>query len=137
MAAGDNIAVTMNTVSTFNEGVSTAAAFTANAATANTDALKQPYTITPKEASSKGLLLIRSLGAAADGSLTYSVAAGTTAMKANSAATGTVVKNTTVALNLDGRHKNDSGAFVIEITPASTDKCLTDHSLSVAFIELP
>jgi hypothetical protein len=135
MAAGDNIAVTKNSVTAYNTAVSTAAAFTANAATADTDGLKQPYTITPTKAEANGILLIRSTGAAADGNLTYSSAVGVNGMKAGAAATGTVVKNTTVAVKLDGRYKSATGTFVIDITPAGTDKCVTDHALSVAFIE--
>lgn len=135
MAAGDNIAVTKTTITAYNTATSTAAAFTANAATADTDGLKQPYTITPAKAEANGLLLIRSTGAAADGNLTYSIAVGANGMKAGAVATGTVVKNTTVAVKLDGRYKSATGTFVIDITPAGTDKCVTDHALSVAFIE--
>jgi hypothetical protein len=135
MAAGDKIVVTKTTISAYNTNTSTAAAFTANAATADTDALKQPYSIVPTKAEKDGILLIRSTGAAADGNLTYSIAVGVGGMAAGAATTGTVVKNTTAAIKLDGRYKNASGAFEIEITPAGTDKCLTDHALSVAFIE--
>lgn len=47
MAAGDKITVTKNTLTGYNTLTSIAAALTANAATAATDGLKQPYKITP------------------------------------------------------------------------------------------
>lgn len=136
MAAGDKITVTKNVISAYNTNTSLAAALTANAATADTDGLKQPYSIAPTKAESKGLLMIQSTGAAADGNLTYSVAVGANGMKAVAALTGTIVKNTKAVIELDGRYKSATGTFEIDITPAGTDKCVTDHALTVAFIEL-
>ena len=137
MAAGDKITVTKNTLTGYNTLTSIAAALTANAATAATDGLKQPYKITPTKAESKGVLIIQLVGAAAEGNAALSVAIGVNGMAAVAAYTATLTKNETAVIVLDGRYKNASGDFEIEITPAGGDKCTTDHALTVAFIELP
>jgi len=136
MAAGDKITVTKNTLSAFNAATSISAALTANAATADTDGLKQPYAIAPTKAESKGLLIVRSTGAAADGNLTVKLIKGVNGMAAVADLSLTVTKNTTAVIPVDGRFKSATGTFEIEITPAGTDTCLTDHALSVAFVEL-
>ena len=137
MAAGDNINVTLNTLTAYNTFASISAALTANAATADTDALKQPYTFTPTKAESKCLMIVKGTGSAADGNITYSVAAGGTGLAKLAALTGTITKNTTQVITLDGKYKKANGTFYVEFTPAATDKLKTDHALTVAFIELP
>lgn len=129
------VAVTNTTVAKHNTSYSMSTGFTANAATADTDGLAEVFTITPTKAESQGLLVCKSLGASADGNITYSVAVGVNGMAAGAVATGTITKNTEVAIKLDGRYKSATGTFVVTFTPAGTDKLKTDHTFSVAFVE--
>lgn len=137
MAAGDLITITKNTMTAFDSMVSISAALTANAATAETDGLHQPWRYLPTKADAKCLLIVQGTGSAADGNLTMTLTAGVGGMAAAADATYTIVKNTTVVFVLDARYKQEDGYFEFSIDPAGSDKCKTDHALTVAVIELP
>lgn len=111
-------------------------AVTANAATSTTIDATEAFTIVPSAAGHDVLIVINN-GATDQGTITYSVAAGTQ-FGAGAALTGSVVQNTSDAIVLkSAKYKNASGAFVITFTPASGKRLLTDHALSVEVIEMP
>lgn len=125
------VTVTKSTFSAFN----TITAVTSNAATANTDGLAEVFTITPSKAGTKCVLIIGGTGSAADGDIAFSVAAGD--FWAKKAVTGTVAKNTEKMIELEtGNILQDDGTIALTLTPAATDKLLTDHAAYVKFIEL-
>lgn len=136
MAAGDNIAVTLKTLTAFDTEASLAAAYTANAATADTDALAQPYTILPTKANSKGILICKlaALGTGVAG-VTYSIAAGANGMKAGAAKTGTLAKDVDSCIQIDGRYVGADGKITITFTPGASDKMKTDHAFTCVYIE--
>lgn len=136
MAAGDKITATLKTITSYDTIQSLAAALTANAATSDTDGLKQDYDIVPTKANGKGILLCSGIGAAADGDITYSIAVGANGMAAVAAATGTIVKNTMAAIQLDARYVKADGKITVTFTPAGTDKLVTNHSFTCVYIEL-
>lgn len=107
----------------------------ATAATADEDSLAEEFTITPTKAGIKGLLIIGGTGAGADGDITFSLAAGD--LWAGKAIGGTVTKNTEKGILIDSAMvlQND-GTITLTLTPAATDKLLTDHHAYVKFIEL-
>jgi len=124
------VAVTSSKITAFN----TVTAVTANAATADTDALAEVFTITPSRPDYKGVLVIGGTGSAADGNITMSVAAGD--LWASGAVTGTITKNTVKMIELEGgKVKQDDGTILVTLTPAATDKLLTNHAAYVYFIE--
>ena len=140
MAAGDMITATLNTLTAYNTLANITTAATANAGTADTDGLKQDYTFTPTKAESKCLLLVTAIGPTAtkaDDNLAYSVAAGANAFDNNAALTGSITKDTTDIIVLDGKYKSATGTFVVTFTPTANDKIKTNHGLTVNFIELP
>lgn len=124
------VAVTSSKITAFN----TVTAVTANAATADTDALAEVFTITPSRPDYKGVLVIGGTGSAADGNITMSVAAGD--LWASGAVAGTITKNTVKMIELEGgKVKQDDGTILVTLTPAATDKLLTNHAAYVYFIE--
>jgi len=125
------VTVTNSTISAFD----TVTAITSNAATADADALAEVFTITPTKSGRSCAIVIGSTGAAADGNITFSVAAGD--MWANVAVTGTVTKNTEKVIQLEtAKVIKKDGTIALTLTPAATDKLKTDHSAYVKFIEL-
>ncbi len=125
------VTVTNSTISAFN----TITAVTSNVATADTDALAEVFTITPTKSGGKFVLIIGGTGSAADGNISYSVAAGD--FWASKAVTGTVTKNTEKMIQLEtGNILQDDGTILVTLTPAATDKLKTDHSAYVKFIQI-
>lgn len=114
----------------------TKATLTLNAATADTDGLAEVFTFTPTRPN--GVIYITGSGSGADGNIAYSIAAGN--LWAGVAQTGTITKNTSVMIQVDSGNVLTStagvGTFALTLTPASTDKLLTNHALSVAYIEM-
>jgi hypothetical protein len=137
MAAGDNIAVTLKTLTAYNTEASLAAAYIANAATADTDALAQPYTILPTKANSKGILICKlaALGTGVAG-VTYSIAVGANGMKTGTAKTGTLAKDVDTCIPIDGKYIGPDGKIAITFTPGASDKMVTDHAFTCVYIEL-
>lgn len=125
------VTVTNSTLSAFN----TITTVTKNAATADTDALAEVFTITPTAAGHKLLCIIGGTGSSADGNITYSFAAGD--LHAGVAVSGTVTKNTEKMIEVETANVlQDDGTIALTLTPASTDKLLTDHAAYVKFIEM-
>lgn len=125
------VTITKSTISALNA----IATVTKNLATADTDALAEVFTVTPSKAGNKFVIIIGGTGAAADGNLTYSIAAGD--FSNSIAITGTVTKNTEKMIEIDTlRVKQDDGTIAITLTPAATDKLVTDHAAYIKFIEL-
>lgn len=124
------VTVTKSTISAFN----TVTTVTKNAATADVDSTAEVFTITPSKASYKTVLIIGGTGAAADGDITFSIAAGD--LWASGAVTGTVTKNTEKMIELENaRVIKKDGTIALTLTPAATDKLLTDHAAYVKYIE--
>ena len=113
----------------------TFAAVTSIAATANTDGGEEEFTITPAKGCQSGVIIVGGTGSAADGDITYSIAAGD--LWAGKALSGTITQNTTVMIQVEtARVMQDDGTISLTLDPAATDKLLTDHAASVKFIEL-
>lgn len=125
------VTVTNSTIAAFN----TVTAVTSNAATADTDALAETFTITPTKSTGKLLVIIGGTGSAADGNITASIAAGD--LWAGTALSETITKNTVKMLQLEtARYIDDDGEIPLILTPAATDKLLTDHAAYVKVFEL-
>lgn len=125
------VTVTNSTISAYN----TITTVTSNAATADTDALAEVFTITPTKAGNKLLLIIGGVGSAADGNISYSIAAGK--LHASKAITGTVTKNTEKCLMIEtAKILQDDGKILLTLTPIATDKLKTDLTAYVKFIEM-
>lgn len=111
-------------------------AITSNAATSTVADATEAFTIQPSNADNDVVVII-SNPTAAQGSITYSVAAGDF-WGAGQALTGTVENATKDAIVLKGaKYKDEDGKIVITFTPASGKKLLTDHAMTVEVIELP
>ncbi len=109
-------------------------AVTSNAATADVDALAEVFTIEVTEADDNLYVIIGGTGAAADGDITYSF--GTSQMWNKKELTGTVTKNTEAVICVDTANcKQADGTILLTLTPAATDKLLTDHAAYVKVIE--
>jgi len=105
---------------------------TSNAATANTDALAEVFTIETDSASL--LIIIGGTGAAAVADMSYSFAVGQFWNK--ELITGTVTKNTEKVICVDTANcKQADGTILLTLTPGTTDKLLTDHGAYVKVIE--
>lgn len=125
------VTVTNSTIAAFD----TITTVTKNAATADTDALAEVFTITPTKAGHRCVLIIGGTGSAADGNISYSVDAGD--FWAGVAVTGTVTKNTEKMIQLEtAKIMQNDGTIAVTLTPAATDKLKTDHTAYVKFIEL-
>jgi len=125
------VTVTNSTISAFD----TITAVTSNAATADTDALAEVFTITPTEITARLSVIIGGAGSGADGNITFSFAAGD--LWAGVAVAGTVTKNTEQAIQVETAHVlQDDGTILLTLTPAATDKLLTNHAAYVKVIEL-
>lgn len=123
--------VTNSTIAAFN----TVAAVTSNPATAEVDGTAEVFTITPTETTARLLVLIGGTGAAADGDITYSFAAGD--FWAGAAVTGTVTKNTEKIIQVEtSKVLQDNGTIALTLTPASTDSLKTNHAAYVKVFEL-
>ena len=125
------VTVTNSTIAAFD----TITTVTKNAATADTDSTAEVFTITPTKAGHRCVLIIGGTGSLADGNITYSVAAGD--YWASVAVTGTVTKNTEKMIELEtAKILQNDGTIAVTLTPAATDKLVTDHAAYVKFIEL-
>ena len=125
------VTVTNSTIAAFD----TITTVTSNAATANVDGTAEVFTMTPTKAGHRCGLIIGGAGSAADGDISYSVAAGD--FWASVAVTGTVTKNTEKMIELEtAKIMQNDGTIAVTLTPISTDKLLTDHAAYVKFIEL-
>lgn len=125
------VTVTNTTLTAYN----TDSAVTFNAATVDTADGTEVFTITPTGSNARTALFIKNV----TGILAWSVAAGGAwAGQNGSAKTGTTAANTTDVIILEtGKYQSSSGTIVITFTPASGTKLLTNHALSVYFVELP
>lgn len=107
---------------------------TSNAATADVDALAEVFTIEVDESDDNLLIIIGGTGSLADGDITYSF--GTSEMWNQKEITGTVTKNTEAVICVDTANcKQADGTIELTLTPAATDKLLTDHAAYVKVIE--
>jgi hypothetical protein len=124
------VTVTNSTFSALN----TITAVTSNAATADVDALAEVFTITPTQATKSITIIIGGTGAAADGNITASFSAGN--MWGAKALSVTVTKNTVKMIKIDSfKTMQNDGTIDLTLTPAATDKLLTDHAAYVKVIE--
>jgi len=125
------VTITKSTISALN----TITTVTSNAATADTDALAEVFTVAPSKSGTKAVLIIGGTGSGADDAMTYSIAAGD--FWAGKAVTGTVTKNTEKMIEIETANVlQDDGTIAITLTPAATDKLLTNHAAYMKFIEL-
>lgn len=125
-----SVTVTNSAISALN----TVATVTKNAATADVDGTAEVFTITPTKAARKGLIIIGGTGAAADEDISFSIAAGD--LWAGMAIAGTVTKNTVKMIQIDtARVMQDDGTILLTLTPAATDKLLSDHAAYVKYLE--
>jgi len=105
---------------------------TSNAATADTDGLAEVFTLSNTQENM--LVVIGGTGSLADGNITYSF--GTGEMWNGKEITGTVTKNTEAVICVDTANcKKADGTIELTLTPAGTDKLLTDHAAYVKVIE--
>jgi len=125
-------AVTNTTIAKYN----TITAVSSTAATADTDALAEVFTITPTEGTESLLIEIGGTGSSADGNITASFAAG--ALWAGKALGSlTITKNTTKIIQVEtAQFTSATGTISLTLTPASSDKLLTDHAAFVKVYEL-
>lgn len=125
------VTVTNSSIAAFN----TITAVTSNAATADTDALAEVFTITPTKSGTKMLIIIGGTGSGADGDITYSFAAG--GFWAGKIVSGTVTKNTEKMIEVEtGNVLKYDGTIALTLTPAATDKLLTNHAAYVKVVQL-
>ena len=119
----------VNKTLTFN----TLATSAATAATSTTADEAQLFDIVPT--TKAGIIKIVN-ASGANGTVTFSLAVGTHGGKASAALTGSVAQGVTSYLQVDsGKYANDDGEFALTITPASGKKLLTDHALTVEYIQ--
>lgn len=105
---------------------------TKNLATADVDALAEVFTITNLKENM--LVVIGGTGSIADGNVAYSFAAGD--MFAPKIVSGSVTKNTEAVICVDtAMVKKSNGTILLTLTPAATDKLVTDHAAYVKVIE--
>lgn len=124
------VTVTNSTLTAFN----TITTVTKNSATADVDSTAEVFTITPTKADYKIAIIIGGTGAAADGDISFSFAAGD--CWDGQAVTGTVTKNTEKFIEVEGgKVLQNDGTIALTLTPAATDKLLTDHAAYVKVIE--
>lgn len=115
--------------------LNTPAAITKNAATADTDALAEVFTIIPTKSDGRLIIIIGGTGFDADDNITYSIAAGVSVF-AGTALTGTITKNTEKAIQVEtGKVLSAAGTILLTLTPAATDRLLTNHAAYVKVIE--
>ena len=127
------MAVTISKSTVTGALMNTPITVTKNLATADTDALAEVFTVTPTEQNT--VLLIGGTGSGADGDMTYSIAAGVA--WAGVVVTGTITKNTEKMVPLDtAKVLSATGTIVITLTPAGTDKLVTDHAAYMKFLQL-
>jgi hypothetical protein len=128
------VAVTNTPLSAYG----TEAAVTFSAATATVSNTAEVFTITPTRPASKMVIMIKA-GAATEGAVAWSIAAGATNHFGSGAAdTGSVAQGTTEAIVIDtARHMSSTGTIPITLTPATGKILLTDHVASMAVVELP
>lgn len=125
-------------VSTTNSQMveNTITTITANAATSSVIDATEAFTITPTKADYKTLITINNV-AAAQGTITYSIAAGGYWASLN-ALTGSVAQGLSRGIVLEGaKYKGATGTIVITFTPASGKRLLTDHTMTVQVINMP
>lgn len=127
------VTVTKTTLTALN----TLTTVTKNLATADTDSLAEVFTITPTKKDGKCALLIGTLPTGTpDGDITYSVTAGT--HWAGAAISGTFTKGIAERMiQLDtAKVLSAAGTILLTLTPASTDKLVTDHAAYVKFLQI-
>lgn len=126
-----NTAVTSSKITALD----TITTVTATAATVDTDGGAEVFEITATKPGHRCVLIIGGTGSAADGNISYSIAAGD--FWASVAVTGTVTKNTEKMIELEtAKTMQNDGTILLTLTPAGTDKLKTDHTAYVKFIEL-
>lgn len=124
--AAVNSTLTVNTIGTVTE----------NAATSSVIDATEVFTLTPTKADHKVLIIIRNV-ASNQGTITYSIAAGTY-WAAGAALTGSVAQGLARAIVLEGaKYKAQAGTIAITFTPASGKRLLTDHLMVVDVIQMP
>lgn len=124
------VAVTESKISDRNE----ITAVTSNAATADVDGLAEVFTIQVTDSDPNLLVIIGGTGSLADGDITYSFGNGE--FWNIKELTGTVTKNTEAVICIDTANaKQADGTLELTLTPAGTDKLLTDHAAYVKVIE--
>jgi hypothetical protein len=106
----------------------------ATAATADTADLAEVFDITPGKRDGKVLIEINNVSAA-NGSVTYSIAAGD--FWAGKAITGTIAQGKSFGIEVEtAKVKKASGKIELTITPATGKKLKTDHTLTLAVKQL-
>ena len=125
------VTITLSKIASLN----TIATVTKCPATADVDSTAEVFTVTPTKSGGKMLFIIGGTGSAADGDITFSISAG--AFSGPKLISGTVTKNTEKMIEIDTmRVKQSDGTIAITLTPAATDKLLTDHAAYMKYIEL-
>jgi hypothetical protein len=125
------VTVTESVISALN----TITTVTSNAATAEVDNTGEAFTIDITRPGNKVAIIIGGTGSAADGDMTYSIAAG--GHWAGEAITGTVTKNTEKMIQVDtAKVTSTSGTIVVTLSPAATDNLKTNHAAYMKVIEL-
>jgi len=126
-----SVTVTSSKITALN----TITAVTSNAATADVDNTAEVFTITPTQATKSMTIIIGGTGAAADGNITASFSAGDM-WGAKALGSLTVTKNTEKMIKIDSfKAMQNDGTIDLTLTPAATDKLLTDHAAYVKVIE--
>ena len=106
----------------------------ATAATADGANEAEVFEITPT--TKHGIIKITN-ASGTDGTVTFSLAVGTQGGKAKAALTGSVAQGVTSYLQVDsGRYLDDDGELALTITPATGKILLTDHELTVEYIQV-
>jgi len=109
---------------------------TYTAATIDTDGDPEIFDITPTRRTGQICIVFTGVGAGADGNIDVSIAAGSY-WAAGVALTATLTKNKTMLLFVEtAKYLDANGDINVTLTPAATDKLVTDHTAKVGLIQL-
>ena len=123
-------------ITNINATLNTKVVSTSTAATADSADLAEVFDITLTKSGGKAYIEINNVSGA-NGTVTYSIAAGTAFWASTVALTGSVAQGTSGLIQVDtARVKNASGVITLTITPASGKKLKTDHTLTLKVVQL-
>jgi hypothetical protein len=92
------------------------------------------FEIVPTKSDEKGVIVINN-AATDQGTITYSLAAGDSAMSAGAALTGSVAQGKLVVLQVESGKYISGGKYLLTLTPATGKILKTNHTASVGYLE--
>lgn len=124
------------TITNIQAVLNTAVISTATAATADTADLAEVFDITLTKSAGKSVIEINNVSAI-NGTVTFSLAAGTGFWPGTAALTGSVAQGVSKVIQVeDAKFKSAAGVMALTITPASGKKLKTDHTLTLSVCQL-